>query len=156
MHLRKHLFFLLLTIWCSSLLADDSTVTLITPTGEKQISINELREMAGSELEIHDPFQRDNILVRGIDLITFIQHFAAEHSQASHLKFTALDNYETQISQWNSGNWLLVTHEKGHSLGLRDHGPVKLVEKSLGNRNPENLRDFNDWVWMITKIEILE
>ncbi|WP_417581698.1 hypothetical protein [Nitrincola sp.] len=156
MQLRKYSIFLLLVIWCSSLLADEATVTLVTPSGELQISANELRAMAGNELEIYDPFQRVSIPVRGVDLIDFIEHFATDHSQASRLKFIASDDYETHISQWNSGNWLLVTHENGHELRLRDHGPIKLVEKSLGNRNPENLRNFNDWVWMITTIEVLE
>jgi hypothetical protein len=156
MYLRKYLIPLLLILWCTSLMADESTISLITPSGEMQISVNELREMADSELEIHDPFQRADISVRGIDLITFIEHFAADHSQANSLKFTASDDYETHISHWNSGNWLLVTHENGRSLRLRDHGPIKLVEKSLGNRNPENLRNFNDWVWMVTQIEVLE
>lgn len=156
MYFRKHLILSLLILWCSSLMADESTISLLTPSGEIQISVNELREMAGSELEIHDPFQRADIPVRGIDLITFIEHFAADYSHANSLKFTASDDYETRISQWNSGNWLLVTHENGRSLRLRDHGPIKLVEKSLGNRNPENLRNFNDWVWMVTQIEVLE
>lgn len=156
MYLRKHLILLLLILSCSSLFADESTISLITPSGTLQISVNELREMAGDELIIYDPFQRTSIPVRGIDLIAFIEYFAADQGQANSLKFTASDNYETHISQWNTGNWLLVTHENGRSLRLRDHGPVKLVEKSLGNRNPENLRDFNDWVWMITQIEILE
>ncbi|KGK43078.1 hypothetical protein LH51_03015 [Nitrincola sp. A-D6] len=105
---------------------------------------------------MYDPFQRTNVLVRGIDLITFIEHFAADYGQASAINFIASDDYEAQISHWNSGNWLLVTHENGSSLRLRDHGPVKLVEKNLGNRNLDNLRNFNDWIWMVKTIEVME
>lgn len=156
MHFSKHLIFLLLVICCSGLLADESTVTLKTPSGKMQISLNELREMAGSELEIYDPFQQANVPVRGVDLIAFIEHFAADHRQASAVSFIAMDDYKVQISQWDSGNWLLVTHENGHELRLRDHGPIKLIEKNLGNRNPTNLRNFNDWIWMVKTIEVLQ
>lgn len=156
MYFRKRLVLLLLILWCSDLIADGSSVSLIKSSGELQISVNELREMASTELEIYDPFQRRTILVRGIDLTTFIKHFAAEHKQANTLKFIAMDDYETEISHWNSGNWLLVTQENGRNLRLRDHGPIKLVEKNLGNRNPENLRNFNDWVWMVKSIEVME
>ncbi|KDE40529.1 MAG: hypothetical protein ACK4L8_02860 [Nitrincola lacisaponensis] len=147
----------LLLFICSTLLSAESlSITLITPEGEQTITIEQLRDLAGESLEIYDPFKRETLSVRGIELPRFIEHFAATHTQASALRFVAADDYATLLNDWNQDNWLLVTHEQGQPLRLRDHGPVKLVEKQLGTRNPENLRNFNDWVWMIKQIEVVE
>ncbi|RCV87381.1 hypothetical protein DU505_17610 [Billgrantia montanilacus] len=79
-----------------------------------------------------------------------IQHFGGVPES---LHFYAWDDYDVALGGWNDDNWILVTHQDGEPLALRDRGPVRLVERDYGDRDPANLRNFNDWVWMIKRIE---
>ncbi|MBD3894528.1 hypothetical protein IEI94_01485 [Halomonas sp. ML-15] len=69
------------------------------------------------------------------------------------LTFTTWDDYQATLGGWDDPNWILVTHQAGEPLSLRERGPVRLVERDYGNRDTGNLRNFNDWIWMIRGIE---
>lgn len=113
--------------------------------------LNDLRDSADVETELYEPFRRDQITVRGIRLADFVrQHF---DGTPSAIELQAHDGYTIEISDWQDRNWILMTHEDGRPLSLRTHGPVRLVQEDLRDRNPEILRDFIDWVWMIQQIE---
>jgi len=43
----------------------------------------------------------------------------------------------------------------GKPLTLRLHGPLRIIERDYGSRDPENLRNFNNWLWMLDRIEVL-
>ncbi|QJR00661.1 hypothetical protein HIR79_15040 [Halomonas sp. PGE1] len=73
----------------------------------------------------------------------------------AQLRFTAWDDYDVTLGGWDDPNWILVTHHDGEPLTLRQRGPLRLVERDYGSRDPGNLRNFNDWIWMIREVEAL-
>ncbi|MCE8038630.1 hypothetical protein HOP58_13115 [Halomonas sp. MCCC 1A11062] len=89
--------------------------------------------------------------IRGLvfrDLL--VEHFGRVPPQ---LHFVAWDDYDVTLPDWDDPNWILVTHQDDEPISLRQRGPVRLVERDYGSRDPGNLRNFNDWVWMIRSIE---
>ncbi|WP_240776407.1 hypothetical protein [Nitrincola alkalilacustris] len=134
--------------------SDTHTINLIQNGVTTEISVDSLREQAVVEFELYEPFRRETIQVRGLMLDELIsQHF---DPYPDTIELTAHDDYKSTLSRWDKANWVLMTHENGRPLGLRQQGPVRLLEKDYTGRNPENLRHFNDWVWMIKSIEAVK
>lgn len=126
-------------------------VLLVQGDAERSLNLNDLRNSANVATELYEPFRRDRIAVRGIRLADFVrQHF---EGTPRAIALQAHDGYSIEISDWQDSNWILMTHEDERPLTLRTHGPVRLVQEDLRDRNPEILRDFIDWVWMIKRIE---
>ncbi|SDK74880.1 hypothetical protein SAMN05192555_10195 [Franzmannia pantelleriensis] len=126
---------------------------LVLQHGEQatQLAVAELREQADVHFTFFDPYLADEVEVSGLvfrELL--VEQFGAVPEQ---LTFSAWDDYEVTLSGWDDPNWILVTHHDGEPLSLRERGPVRLVERDYGDRDPDNLRNFNDWVWMIRSIE---
>lgn len=115
------------------------------------LSVHELREQADVEFAFYDPYLAEEVEIRGLifrDLLT-----AHLGGVPETLHFYAWDEYDVALGGWNDDNWILVTHQDGEPLSLRERGPVRLVERDYGDRDPGNLRNFNDWIWMIKRIE---
>ncbi|MDR5863564.1 hypothetical protein QC758_11390 [Halomonas campisalis] len=126
---------------------------LVLKQGEqaRSLAIDDLRERADQHFRFFDPYEAEEVEVRGL---VFRELLEAEYGEVpQRLTFTAWDDYEVTLGGWDDPNWILVTHQNGEALGLRDRGPLRLVERDYGDRDPENLRNFNDWVWMIRSIE---
>lgn len=125
-------------------------ITLVQGAEERVMNLEELHNQANVALVIYEPFRRDQISIQGIRLADFVeQHF---EGTPGSIEFQAHDGYTVVISDWQDRNWILMTHENERPLTLRTHGPVRLVEEDLRDRDPEILRDFTDWVWMIQQI----
>lgn len=157
MHLRNLitiLFFFL--IYQTAFALEERSIQVTTPSATQVISLDALYQQAGSPLQIYDPFIDETVTVRGIELRRFMQTFAEDYASATELRLIANDNYTVTLHNWQEGSWFLVTHEHGQPVRLRNHGPIKLVETDISHRNKDNLRDFNDWVWMLKKIEVIE
>lgn len=151
-HFRNSLLALLLTLPLATLAMNHQEGVRLVQAGiERSLHLNDLRDSADVETELYEPFRRDQITVRGIRLADFVQqHF---EGTPRVIELQAHDGYTIEISDWQDRNWILMTHEGGRPLTLRTHGPVRLVQEELHDRNPEILRDFIDWVWMIQQIE---
>lgn len=134
--------------------SDTDRIILIQNGATTEISVDSLREHAVVEFELYEPFRREIIQVRGLMLSEFLARHFDPYPET--IKLTAHDNYTSTLSRWDKENWVLMTHENGRPLGLRQQGPVRLLEKDYTGRNPENLRHFNDWVWMIKSIEAVK
>nr|WP_240457667.1 hypothetical protein [Halomonas socia] len=118
---------------------------------ETQQAVAELRERADVRFTFFDPYLADEVEVTGLVFRELLEEqFGAVPEQ---LTFTAWDDYKVTLGGWDDPNWILVTHQDGEPLSLRERGPVRLVERDYGDRDPGNLRNFNDWVWMIREIE---
>lgn len=129
-------------------------ITLIQGTEQRVMNLEELHDQVNVALDIYEPFRRDQISIQGIRLADFVeQHFKGTPSS---IELQAHDGYIVDITDWQDRNWILMTHENNRPLTLRTHGPVRLVEEDLRDRNPEILRDFTDWVWMIQQIRAVE
>lgn len=146
------LCFTLAFLACSSaVLANSQAITLINGQKSIELSVAELRKSASLEFSLYDPYQAADVEMRGIPFRDFlIKHFG---SVPSALHFTAWDDYAVSLSGWGDPDWVLVTHENDQPLTLRDRGPLRLVERDYADRDTENLREFNDWLWMIRSIE---
>ncbi|WP_391089249.1 hypothetical protein [Vibrio sp. NH-UV-68] len=116
-----------------------------------RISVAELREQADTEMTIYAPYRSQDVAMKGV----YVEDLLAKHFPAvpNSITLTALDGYAVKLDDWLKKHWLLVTHENGQPLTLRQHGPVRLVESSYEGRDPSNLRNFNNWIWMVVRIE---
>ncbi len=121
--------------------------------GEREIPlvVDELRSAADVEFRFYDPYLAEEVEVRGLvfrDVL--LEQLGRVPAQ---LHFLAWDDYDVTLGGWDDPNWILVTHQNGEPLSLQQRGPVRLVERDYGRRDPANLRNFNDWIWMIRSIE---
>nr|WP_228577374.1 hypothetical protein [Halomonas sp.] len=131
--------------------ANPDTLQLRDGDRDITLSVEALRERADVEFRFYEPYLTEDTEMRGLvfrDLL--IEHFGRVPPQ---LHFQAWDDYDVTLAGWDDPNWILVTHQNGEPISLRDRGPLRLVERDYGNRDPDNLRNFNDWVWMIRSIE---
>ena len=118
---------------------------------ETQLAVADLRERADVRFTFYDPYLADEVEVTGLVFRELLEEQLGE--VPAQLTFTAWDDYVVTLGGWDDPNWILVTHHDGEPLGVRERGPVRLVERDYGDRDPDSLRNFNDWVWMIREIE---
>ncbi|MCH4810358.1 hypothetical protein [Vreelandella neptunia] len=117
----------------------------------QKIALSDLRAISDTTFTLYDPYQGRDVEMQGVAFRSFlIDHFGAVPPA---LHFTAWDDYEVTLEGWDDPNWYLITLEDGDPLTIRTRGPARLVERDYGDRDVENLRDFNDWIWMIRSIE---
>ena len=119
----------------------------------QKVALSDLRAMSDKTFTLYDPYQGRDVEMQGLAFRTFLIEQFGEVPPALH--FTAWDDYEVTLEGWDDPSWYLITAEDGDPLTIRTRGPVRLVEREYldDNRNVENLRDFNDWIWMIRSIE---
>jgi hypothetical protein len=135
----------------SPVAADTDELLLLDGDREVLLSLEALREQADVEFRFYEPYLAEEVDIRGLVFRDLLQeHFGKVPEQ---LHFEAWDDYEVTLGGWDDPNWILVTHQNGEPISLRNRGPLRLVERDYGNRDPANLRNFNDWVWMIRSIE---
>lgn len=115
------------------------------------MSMVELREQADVSFRFYDPYLGREVDIRGFELSNWARDTFGDEVEA--LTLTAMDGFKVEFDELPELNWVLVTHHDGEAIGLRDKGPLRLVERDYGKRDIENLRLFNDWIWMITRIE---
>lgn len=138
------------TPWASA-----SVDSLLIVDGDRSIElpITGLRDRADLEFTFYAPYRGREVTIRGIALTDLLEHEIGRVPE--RIRLEAHDGYIIELDDWASGSWVLVTHENGEPLTLRQQGPVRLVERDYGDRNPEHLRSFNLWVWMLKSIEAL-
>ncbi|MDX5433624.1 MAG: hypothetical protein LPK20_08670 [Halomonas sp.] len=132
-------------------LADSNRLLLRDGEREIALSVDELRARADVEFRFFDPYLAEEVDIRGLvfrELL--VEHFG---EVPSRLHFEAWDDYDVTLAGWDDPDWILVTHQNGEPITLRHRGPVRLVERDYGDRDPSSLRNFNDWIWMIRRIE---
>ncbi|MFQ3787033.1 hypothetical protein [Halomonas sp. A29] len=135
----------------SAVLANPEELLLRDAERETALPVEEVRARADVEFRFYDPYLADEVEIRGLvfrDLL--VEQFGRVPPQ---LHFEAWDDYDVTLAGWDDPNWILVTHQDGEPISLRQRGPLRLVERDYGRRDPANLRNFNDWVWMIRSIE---
>lgn len=144
--------FILSLLLSPMIFADSQTLELISKSGTEVISVEELRNNATETADIYGPFRKSNLTIRGYSFAPFlIAHFG---TLPDTITITAIDGYQIQLSDLADRSWFLVTHENGKALDIRTHGPVRLVETNLGDRDPNILALYDDWIWMIKSIEV--
>jgi hypothetical protein len=144
------------SVWISLLFSVVSyaaieSVEVITDKGTIQVPIETLRSESNDVIAIFAPYRGRQVEMKGIYLEDFIARYSSKEPVSVTL--TALDDYQVSLENWPKKHWLLVTHEDGKPLTIRQHGPIRLVESSYEETKASNLRSFNDWIWMVTKIE---
>lgn len=154
MTIIRTLFTLCLFLTSSVALSDNHVIYLIQNDKIIEVSVDELRSQADVEFELYEPFRRELVQVRGIMLDRLLSDHFDPYPHT--IELIAHDDYKSSLTNWDKANWVLMTHENGRELGLRQQGPVRLLEKDYTGRDPDNLRHFNDWVWMIKSIEAVK
>ncbi|GHC35238.1 hypothetical protein [Aidingimonas halophila] len=145
--------------WCGAFLAlisihvhaDPSQLVIGQDGEERVIPIERLRQQADVEFSFHDPYRSREVSIRGLAFAEWVRENFDPVPE--RLRFAAWDDYEATLADWDDPQWVLVTHEDGRPIGLQEKGPLRLVERDYGERDPDNLRNFNDWIWMIKRIE---
>ncbi|CAM3345752.1 hypothetical protein [Halomonas lysinitropha] len=149
---RAVLACLLAVMWPAGLaLASPEVVVFQQGEQETRLPVAELRNRADVRFTFFDPYLAEEVEVTGLVFRELLEEQFGEVPE--RLAFTAWDDYEVTLGGWDDPNWILVTHQDGRPIGLRERGPVRLVERDYGSRDTANLRNFNDWVWMIRRIE---
>ncbi|MEL7291271.1 MAG: hypothetical protein AAGJ78_02030 [Pseudomonadota bacterium] len=141
----------LLLFFSAASFATIKSIEVITDKGKVQVPIETLRSESNDIIVIFAPYRGRKVEMKGIYLEDFIARYSSKEPVSVTL--TALDDYQVSLNNWPKKHWLLVTHEDGKPLTVRQHGPVRLVESSYEETEVSNLRSFNDWIWMVTKIE---
>lgn len=141
----------LLLFFSAASFATIKSIEVITDKGKVQVPIETLRSESNDIIVIFAPYRGRKVEMKGIYLEDFIARYSSKEPVSVTL--TALDDYQVSLNNWPKKHWLLVTHEDGKPLTVRQHGPVRLVESSYEEAEVSNLRSFNDWIWMVTKIE---
>lgn len=132
--------------------ASEEHLSLVDGNVQIELFIDDLRQQATEEFTLFAPFRAREIKVRGYLLDTLLkQNF---NRVPNRIKLIASDGYETKFENWQPNHWYIVTHEDGQPLSLRQQGPLRLVERD-SQRDLSNLNNFNDWVWMLTSIEVM-
>ncbi|OZT74747.1 hypothetical protein [Vreelandella boliviensis] len=131
-------------------------LSIINGDVTQKVALSDLRAMSDTTFTLYDPFQGRDVEMRGVAFQTFLIEQFGEVPPALH--FTAWDDYEVTLEGWDDPSWHLISSEDGDPLTIRSRGPVRLVERDYnnqgnGDRDVENLREFNDWIWMIRSIE---
>jgi hypothetical protein len=146
---------LIFIILFSALPALAARETLILVDNEKQIelSMESLRAEADVEFTLFAPFRGQDVRIRGLLLESFFEKHLSRVPE--RIRLVADDGYELPFENWKPNHWVLVTHEDGVPLTLRTQGPIRLVERNYAGRDPKSLRNFNDWIWMLKRIEVL-
>lgn len=129
---------------------------LVLVDGERRVTIPmaALQDSGDQRFSFHAPFRGAQVEVQGHRLADVLQQYLGRTPE--RLQLVASNDYTVQFEQWDPDNWILVTHENGEPLSVRNHGPLRLVERDYGERDPGNLRNFTDWIWMLNRIEVLE
>jgi len=133
--------------------ASPEFVTLRQGEQITRLAVEELRERAEVHFTFHDPYLAEEVEISGLVFRDLLVETFGE--VPARLRFTAWDDYDVTLGGWDDPNWILVTHHDGEPLTLRQRGPLRLVERDCGSRDPANLRNFNDWIWMIREVEAL-
>lgn len=129
------------------------TLRLIDGDNVKEVTVEQLRQQSSIHFQLFDPYQGEEVAMQGMPFADFLtRHFGRVPDT---LRFTAWDGYKVALGGWEDPSWHLVTIENGQPLTLRTRGPVRLVERDYANRDVDNLREFNDWIWMIRSIEVV-
>ncbi len=131
--------------------ANEDVLILVDGQIRHEVPIDSIRQDADLEFTIFDPFRAREVKVRGILLEELLhRHFSRVPDS---IRLIAHDDYALVFTDWKTDHWIVVTHEDGAPLSLRTQGPLRLVERHYRGRDPKNLRDFNDWIWMLKAIE---
>ncbi|OAL61232.1 MULTISPECIES: hypothetical protein [unclassified Halomonas] len=126
-------------------------LSIINGDVTQKVALSDLRAMSDETFTLYDPYQGRDVEMQGLAFRTFLIEQFGEVPPALH--FTAWDDYEVTLEGWDDPSWYLITAEDGDPLTIRSRGPARLVERDYGDRDVENLREFNDWIWMIRSIE---
>lgn len=147
------LFLSLASLLPSPVVASEDVLVLVDGEIRHEVSIDSIRQEADLEFTIFDPFRGREVKIRGSLLEKLLHRHLSRVPNA--IKLIAHDDYALVFTDWRTSPWVVVTHEDGKPLSLRNQGPLRLVEQQYQGRDPKNLRDFNDWVWMLKAIEAL-
>lgn len=151
--LQHMLIPLVIMMLTSPILAGDEHLVLVDDQVRVEIPVELLRKQADVELTFFAPFRGREVLMRGFLLDTLLKKYLSKIPE--QIKLIAYDGYELTLENWQPNHWLIITHEDGQPLTLREQGPLRLIERNYTGRDPKNLRNFNDWIWMLRSIETI-
>lgn len=147
----------ILVFCCIGLMALSSHVFALTLVSNNQrvtLSTSQLLTEANVAHEMYAPFRRQSVLFEGYMLSDFLHQTLGKTVKTA--RFIAIDGYDVTLEDIDQRNLMLVVKENGEALTIRNHGPLRLIETDLGGRDPNNISLFDDWVWMIKQIEVVD
>ena len=153
MKFKKSIWLLTILILSIPNISMAQALQLEHKNGNISIPLEELQQSSNIELTIYDPFLQGDVTVRGILLEDLLFSYLGYVPTAVQLY--GMDDYQYTFQSWKHGHWVIATHENGKKMTVRQRGPLRVLEIDHHNKNVRNLREFNDWLWMLTKIEVL-
>lgn len=134
--------------------SSDNVLHLKDNSVQISVPIETLQAQSTVSFSIFAPYRGRRITVEGLYIEDVIQKYLG--TKPTKIRLIAIDGYQTVLENWKKNHWFVVTKEDGKVLTIKEHGPVRVIEKTYGNRDANNLRNFNDWIWMLKRIEVLE
>lgn len=128
----------------ANLQLDDSGNTINIP-------LKILQQYSKTEFTLFSPDQKREVHIKGILLENLLQKYLTK--VPDQVSLIAIDGYKQTFKNWQRNHWVIVTSEDGKPLSLKKKGPLKLVERSYSKKRLKNLRNFNQWIWMLQRIE---
>ncbi len=132
--------------------SDDEVVLTVTGAESVDYTIPELRALAETEVEIYEPFVKENQTFVGVNLGTL---FEASGIEATDEVLTiALNDYRYQdkASAFTASNGVLAVERNGEIIPMDAGGPIRIIFPD-GNEYPDYL---DAWNWSLRSIEVAE
>ncbi|MCO4786061.1 MAG: hypothetical protein KC467_09080 [Marinomonas atlantica] len=146
-----------ITFLCFTLIAfSQPALALVLQYQSKVVILSqqELVENSNITHEMYGPFRRQTVIYEGYNLSQFLQlHLQVD---AKTVVIDAIDGYKMTLKNIDSRPLMLVLKEDGRPLSIREHGPARVIETDLGGKDVRNISLFDDWIWMIKKIEVVD
>ncbi|MGB2063735.1 MAG: hypothetical protein ACPHUL_01180 [Marinomonas gallaica] len=146
-----------ITLLSIALLAVSQPALALTLQYQNKVVVfsqQELIENRNFTHKMYGPFRRQEVVYEGYDLSLFLQQNL--NVNANTVVIDAIDGYKMTLKNIDSRPLMLVVKEDSKPLSIREHGPSRIIETDLGGRDARNISLFDDWVWMIKKIEVID
>lgn len=144
----------LLSLWIMAFSCQVNALKFVHNETELVLSNEELANNSNVTHQMFGPFRYADVVFEGYDLSKLLQHTL--NVTAKSIRVSALDGYQMVLDDVDTRPLMLVVKENGKTLSIREHGPARIIEKDYGGRDWRNISLFDDWVWMIQEIEVLD
>ncbi|MBI9045746.1 MAG: molybdopterin-dependent oxidoreductase [Anaerolineaceae bacterium] len=127
-----------------------------TNQGEKLVfDIKTLESLGLIQYSVMDPWFNAENLYTGVQLSVLLD-IAGISADATHLNFTAMDDYQISIPVEDAYKWpvLLATRVNGEYISISDAGPTRIIYPYETFPEIDITTKRNLWIWNIKTLEI--
>ncbi len=128
----------------------------ITNSGDTlELDMSTLEGFGLVKYTVNDPWLNATNTYTGV-LISDLYKIIGSSSAATSLHFTALDDYEVEISLEDAAKWpiLLATRNNGNYMDVENSGPTRVIFPYDTYSDIDKIAYKDFWIWNIKTVEI--